>query len=288
MILFNQHRSTMKKLSQQQIDEAITRYGAGESYQMIGESLCVSGNAIRGLLTRRCVAARDLSESHRVLACNHNYFNEPMDEAHAYWIGFILADGNLTEKSYGRSRQVSVGLGIVDIGHLEKLRNALNSDHKILTSKRDGVNRICHLRISSTELFNSLLEFNVEPRKSARHKFSERIPTDMLKHYFRGYFDGNGGISRHKASKWSINNTASEEFLNRFIRWISDQIGGHDTRAFFGDGIHRAGWAGTHRCREILALMYQDATVFLDRKMALYQEICEEANASPRGPYNRK
>jgi hypothetical protein len=278
----------MKKLTQDEVEKAISLYLNGLSYQGIGAELGVSGQAIRGLLVRRGVAARTLSQAHRVIECNHNYFSELLDEARAYWLGFILADGSLTEKSYGRTKQISVGLGIVDIGHLEKLRGALQSSHKITIAKRDGVDCTAILRISSSELFDSLLGYGVEPRKSACHKFSERIPADLLPHYFRGYFDGNGGLSRHGTSKWTISNSASQEFLNIFVAWVGERIGGHSAPIYLGDGIHRVAWSGTHRCREILDLLYRDASVFLDRKKALYLDLCSEADASSRGAYNRK
>lgn len=278
----------MKKLTPEQIEEAIALYGEGLSFKLIGEKFGVSAQAMRGLLSRRGVAVRSLSQARRVIACNHNYFNEPLDEARAYWIGFILADGNLTEKTYGRTRQLSVALAIEDVGHIEKLRTALKSGHAITTTKLDGVDRVVILRISSSEIFEALLRYGVEPKKSARHKFSEHIPQHLLKHYFRGYFDGNGGLSRHKASKWSMSNCASHEFLVAFVDWVGRQIGGHSALIALRDGIHKVAWSGTHRCHEILDLMYKDATVFLDRKMALYLELCKEADSSNRGAYNRR
>lgn len=278
----------MKKLTESQIEEAVSRYQDGQSFKAIGDVLGVSDNAIRGLLKRRGVAGRTLSDARRTLACNHAFFDEPMDEQRAYWLGFILADGAVTESGYGVTKRLSVILSIVDKGHLEKLKVALQSDHKLTEIKRDGVVISARFMVSSTELFTSLARYSIVPCKSAKHQFSGLIPTNMLKHYFRGYFDGNGGISRSKASKWAISNCASEEFLSKFLDWIESRIGGNRAGISFHDGIHRVAWAGTHRCQEILDLMYRNATVYLDRKMELYREICSDAATSSRGAYNRK
>lgn len=277
----------MPRLTSEQVNEAITKYRSGLSLVEVGNLFGVSGTAIGGLLKRRGVPLRTLSESHRILACNHRYFDEPMDEGRAYWLGFVLADGTIIERSYGVTEQMAVVLGKEDVGHLEKLRAALGSDHKIV-AVRGKTSDCVRFAVSSSELVESLQRLGVTFRKSASHQFSEHVPEDLLRHYFRGYFDGNGGISRHERSQWIVKNAASESFLDRFLEWIRAQIGGYTPGITYAGGIHRVAWTGTHRCREILALMYQDANVFLDRKKALYDAICDEARRSSRGPYNRR
>lgn len=276
------------RLNQEQISEAITLYQGGMPFEAVGEKFGVSGNAIRGLLFRRGIKARTLSQAKRRVPCNHNYFDEPLDEERSYWIGFILADGSISEKKYGRTAGLTVRIAEVDRGHLCKLAKALGSKHKITHVVEGAGHASVQFRVSSSEIAESLIRYNVLPRKSADHAFSELIPPHLLKHYFRGYFDGNGGISRHKRSLWTINCCSSHRFLTRFVQWIGEQIGGHDAPVYMGDGIHRVNWSGTHRCREILDLMYKDATVYLDRKMEMYEAVCTESKASSRGPYNRK
>lgn len=277
----------MSRLTTVEIEAAITKYREGLSLMEVSRLFGVSDTAIRGLLTRRGVVCRTLSESHRVLDCNHNYFDEPMDEARAYWIGFILADGTILEKSYGRTSQISISLAEKDRDHLEKFKTSLQSGHKIITTKHAG--GLCaRFSVSSAEMVASLDRFGVVPRKSAVQVFSELIPVVLLKHYFRGYFDGNGCIARNYSSKWTINNVSSEAFLSRFLDWIDAHIDGHRPSIRLSCGVHRVAWSGTHRCKEILDLLYSGATVFLDRKKALYDAVCSDASASPRSAYNRR
>ena len=278
----------MTKLTPQEIKDALGKYESGLSLVEVGQLFNVSGAAIGGLLIRRGIPRRTLSKAKRVLPCNHAYFNEPLDEARAYWIGFILADGAIVEKSYGVTSQFAVVLAEKDRGHLEKLKAALDSEHKIVTVKRSDGRTGVRFAVSSAEMADSLIQFNIIPRKSGKQIVSDLIPSDFLPHYFRGYFDGNGSISRSTSSKWNISNVSSEEFLCSFLDWIDNHIGGNRPSINFSDGVHRVQWSGTHRCKEILDLMYEGATVYLDRKKMLYDAICEEAEASPRGAYNRK
>ena len=278
----------MARLTEPQIKEAIEGYRSGLSLVATGTLVGVSGTAISSLMKRMGIERRTLSESKRTLACNHEYFNEPLDEERAYWLGFILADGSVSDRGYSVTERLSVVLKESDSGHLEKLKNALGSGHKILPVKHPEGRCCSRFAISSSEIVGSLRRFNIVPRKSADQVYSDLIPAHLLKHYFRGYFDGNGGISRHGRSKWIINAVSSERFLEAFVDWTVQQVGGHRPSITFSCGIHRVSWAGTHRCKEILDLLYVDATVFLDRKIALYREICSDADSSSRGPYNRR
>lgn len=272
-----------KRLTRQEVDAAICMYTKdGLSCAKIGATLGVSDVAIRNQLKNNGVDIRSISQARRSIPCNHQYFSQPLDERRAYWIGFMLADGCVNEKRYGQTAGIYARLTSGDRHHLEKLAIDLGSKHKIIE-----VEGCAQLAISSAELADGLIRYGVVPRKSAQHQCSPLIPDSLLPHYFRGYFDGNGGISRHLRSRWSISCSAGEHFLTAFRDWISGQIGGHPAKISFRDGIHRMAWAGTHRCREILDLMYQDADVYLDRKMLLYGEIVRDAEASPRQSYNR-
>lgn len=276
------------RLQESQIAKAVEMYESGRSLATVGKEFGISGQAVNGLLTRRGIKKRTLSQAARSLKCNHHFFNQPMDEARAYWIGFILADGSVSKQSYGRTKVLSIALKYSDNGHLEKFKSDLGSQHKIIPVSYKTGHKGARLAISSSELVDALAEYNIVPRKSADQKFSEKIPPDLLRHYFRGYFDGNGGIARHQSSKWIIYNVSSKGFLERFVRWTVDEVGGHSAEVSFSDGIYRVSWTGTHRCKEILDLMYRGANISLDRKATLYQQVCYDAKHSSRGPYNRR
>lgn len=275
-------------LQENEIAKVIEMYESGMSLAATGKAFGISGQAVNGLLTRRGIKKRTLSQAARTLECNHSFFDQPMDEIRAYWIGFILADGSVSEQAYGRTKALSIVLKHGDRGHLEKFKKALGAQHKIIPVSHKTGHKGARLAISSSEMVDALAEYNIEPRKSADQKFSENIPPDLLRHYFRGYFDGNGGIARHHSSKWIIYNTSSKGFLERFVKWTVDEVGGHSAEVSFSDGIHRVSWTGTHRCKEILDLMYHGANVSLDRKASLYERVCYDAKHSGRGPYNRR
>ena len=269
-----------------EISHALFLYSdCGYSFDKAGAEIGVSGTAIRNHAKKQGVTSRSLSEAKRTVACDHEYFSGDLNEEKAYWIGFILADGCLTDKKYGVTQRLTVRLAACDLGHLVKLRESLGSDHTISTVE-DG--RSCQFSVSSSEMFNDLCFYGCTPNKSATQKVSKNIPDNMLKHFYRGYFDGNGSISPHKASKWSVNCVSSESFLTSFRDWVSSQIGGNPARIGFSYGIHRIAWSGTHRCREILDLIYKDAVIYLDRKMDKYLQIVRDSDSSPRGAYNRK
>lgn len=95
---------------------------------------------------------------------NSQYFSSIDTEAKAYWLGFIYADGYVTGDVFG------IKLSLKDISHLEKLKKAIESHHKIGTYKsksgyNDG-NEYCSLTINNRSFVTSLLAVGVDYRKS--------------------------------------------------------------------------------------------------------------------------
>ncbi len=80
------------KLSNQQKQEMVNRYLAGESTIALGIAYGLTPAAVGANVQRRGGKMRSLSDSHRKLALNEAAFSE-ITEASAYWIGFLMADG---------------------------------------------------------------------------------------------------------------------------------------------------------------------------------------------------
>ena len=88
-----------------------------------------------------------------------------------------------------------IGLRRSDINHLKKFRKAINSNAKISYVKS---NNSVRLGIYSSErFFNSLVKLGITPNKSLRIR-KIIIPNNLINHFIRGIFDGDGSISGKK------------------------------------------------------------------------------------------
>ena len=122
----------------------------------------------------------------------HRYFRDWTPE-NSYWMGFIDADGHVNVK---RAR-VEVKLHGRDIDRLVALRNAVNGNFPIYQFKTRPQAGILMV---SKEMVNDLIQKGIGV-KSPCLKPPIGIPEDCVRHFIRGYFDGDGSISL----SWSSN-----------------------------------------------------------------------------------
>lgn len=102
-----------------------------------------------------------------------------------YWAGFLAADGTVHKSMY----QVAVELARKDKGHLEKLRDFLNSNADIGQRERKDMQYVS-ITFNSKQLAEILRDtFNIVPRKSLILMPPENMPQKFISHFIRGYFD---------------------------------------------------------------------------------------------------
>jgi len=133
---------------------------------------------------------------------NDDYFDIIDTENKAYILGFILADGSVIIEKDG-SKRICFSNSIDDLEIIEKIRNEISPDSKIIRRndqrgakfRKEQVN----LRINSIKLVDTLInEYKIKPRKTYDSLFEfdfNKIPHSLIRHFIRGYFDGDGSVS---------------------------------------------------------------------------------------------
>ena len=99
-------------------------YAAGESTPKIGRLLQLSPATVNYWLRRSGVTLRGPRKASTRCQVRHDAFDEIIPDA-AYWIGFLFADGSVS--NYGGLGSVSVRLSERDRNQLVKLRAFLGS-----------------------------------------------------------------------------------------------------------------------------------------------------------------
>lgn len=125
-----------------------------------------------------------------------NFFKEFNPES-CYWAGFIMADGCIrSERS-----TLEIGLHNKDRCHLVKFLTAINKESVHIIEYKNA----SKISISGRWFCNDLLtNFNITPRKSLTVKFPANLPVEFYNHFIRGYFDGDGCITRTTCPSISI------------------------------------------------------------------------------------
>lgn len=128
----------------------------------------------------------------RKYACDEQYFTRLTAES-AYWLGFILADGNVYVRWRNNRPQFVFSLYSVDREHLEWFRSCLGSNHPITRAKTG----VYTFRVLSYGLCLSLEHRGIVPCKSKIVEMPE-LPTRLEKHFWRGVIDGDGSFNVYR------------------------------------------------------------------------------------------
>lgn len=195
-----------------------------------------------------------------------------LDEYSCYWGGFLAADGNVDSK-----KRIRLMLKYDDIGHLEKFKELLGSTHTI-ASNTDQYNR-CSFEFTHKEMCEDLeRNFNIIPNKTDKLKFPSHLTKEQLRHYIRGYFDGDGSVCESFSNKNSITATlyatfasGCKEYADELFRFLQETLHLRGNNQDYGTKSQLK--FNTNDAITLLTWMYEDCEVYLDRKYAKYLDI---------------
>jgi len=123
-----------------------------------------------------------------ICGVNENYFKKWSSNM-AYILGFIITDGCIVQATRkGHSDILSFGVHIKDIDILEKIKNKLESNHKISTTKSTA-----YFRITNQKIVNDLKRLKIKHRKTLCENVPP-LPKKYIKDFIRGAIDGDGSI----------------------------------------------------------------------------------------------
>lgn len=145
---------------------------------------------------------------------NNSVFENIDTEEKAYWLGFIYADGCVSNST---KYTLEITLKKSDENHLKKFRSFLDSDALISNktiSHGEKVYKAVRIAVHSKKLVEDLISKGCTPRKSLTLSFPSReiLPQPLVKHFIRGYFDGDGSITV-KCNTANINLLSTKSFL---------------------------------------------------------------------------
>lgn len=255
---------------------AIANYQAGMSIETAGES----SGASYATVSRWLEAAGIPIRSQIRCGGNRDFFKTIDNEQAAYWFGFLAADGYISKK-----RSLTILLSRKDRAHLELFNTHLHYNGKIKDEDRirhwpdrpAKMYQQSRLRLCSTNLCKDLLDHGLAELKSGDPTPLSKLTTDMLKHFIRGYFDGDGSIYQVGAVqswRWYIC-AKSSLFLTKLGTYLI-AAGITKTNVYrsgkYQGYIYRLCYQGK-KAKMISSWLYGGSTVYLERKHVLAQQL---------------
>lgn len=204
---------------------------------------------------------------------NETFFNE-FNEASAYLLGLIYADGNIAWNPKKGYYSLTITASEKDGAHLENIRNLLSSTKPLLYAPKTKSYRLI---VSNKNLCRALMGLGVTPKKSLTVKFPE-IPGAYLRHFVRGVIDGDGNVryvSRKRSPYFEITiASGSIEFCKGLVEAIKESLGIDANIREVAKNVYVIQYSCS-RGERLAEYTYQDATTFLNRKNLEYEKLLE-------------
>lgn len=218
----------------------------------------------------------DIVNKQNELKFDNTVFDSIDNEEKAYWLGFIFADGYISSTN----NTFEISLKGSDKEHLDKFNKFMkhkDRNHVKLGKAKCGevIYERCRWFVTDKHLWNTLNSYGCTPNKSTILQFPliTIFKYDhLVRHFIRGYFDGDGCFSRHLHKTIvspHVELLGTPEFLN-MIEKYSNIFGkrGKDKRwknnTEYVDFSLKEGVA-------FINYIYKDSKIYLDRKYKLYQ-----------------
>jgi hypothetical protein len=277
----------MSKLSDAQRIEIINKYKTNNyTLAQLSREYGIRGDSIADMLVRRNIKLRSMSDALRRYKDNHSFFDKIDNEEKAYFLGLMYADGYNNEQR----GTIKLSLSEIDKDILEKFQKAIESNRplhfyspKSKNMKQQSVYSLC---INSKYLSKSLSNLGCMQRKTFILEFPtvDQVPECLLRHFVRGYFDGDGCFcittlskERNNHRQYSVNITSTENFCKKLHEIIAKEL---SINSFFStrfpernNSTRSLNIGGNRQVRIFLDWIYKDCNVYMNRKYNKYQSI---------------
>lgn len=273
-------------------DEIVSWYASGSGVPAIANRIGCAQGSICYVLKKLGVKRR----THRDYAhpIDETFFDVIDFEEKAYVLGLMMADGCV------HSRGTAISLCMTDRDAIEKTSAALSYQGPIVTisPKKPWYKPQYGIHFGSRRMWDSLNRLGCTPRKSYTATVPE-ITSDLRSHLIRGWFDGDGWICRKKrVNNWQWGVCGTEAAMKGVGEIVGEATGCLPVvrprpRKERGDGFRSTTtiWSCEYGSRQtvadVLGFMYQNATIYLDRKYErsrrFFSETCQDSSAIFRG-----
>lgn len=191
-----------------------------------------------------------------------------------YFLGFVAADGYISEDS------IEIALNKKDEELLIKFRDAIVPDKPVNDKK------VSNAKVLKLGMKSKIKDFKKFYGMTTSKKHDEivfpNIKDEYVKHFIRGYIDGDGTIDTTKGYRDDkvyigprLRILGNESFL-KILNAKTKEVYFHRTNAITKKGKENVYYISYNfsTAKNILDWLYKDATIYLERKYNKYLEIC--------------
>lgn len=215
-------------------------------------------------------------QRHEKWKINSLAFNKINNEEKSYFLGFMYADGTVIKEC----NEVRLRLQEKDKEMVEKFRIFLGHEKPLVCRNptKGQVQSQWEVSFNDHQIHSDLIRLGCWPHKTKYLLFptEQQVPKNLIHHFIRGYFDGDGCMHQFskKESQWNISICVTKEFGERLQEIIKNEtkcsvrLSKHKTA-----NIYILYVSGAINCFLFANYMYNNSTIFLQRKNDIFKKL---------------
>lgn len=274
-----QTKTTQQRIRASRINVKLVseKYKNGASIKDLELEFNVSDSVIKRCLAETNTKIRTNSEAHTKYSYDLQYFDHIDTYNKAYLLGFLCADGFITDRN-----EIGIEVKTSDIEVVEFFAKELKTNKPIYYNKD---NKSAGLRIQNQHLTEQIKKYNIVPRKSLTLNIADVIQsaklTDLqIKAFLLGYFDGDGCIYHYqplnKTEQFSFNITGTKETCLYFQTYFQNTGFLTKRHPEVDNNNYTYQVGGRNQVKKCLSQLYEikdKLTFYYDRKYRIFTNL---------------
>lgn len=259
----------------------IEEYKNGMTSIQLAEKYGVSKPTILKFLKENGVDTNKTKRDYKFskYSLNEHWLDEIDCQEKAYFLGFFYADGNTESLGDKGNYSIRMKLQVQDKYILERFAELFESNRPLSfssaspleSSKRTRDSYV--LRLGNKYLWKRMNQLGCPPNKTLIIKFPTFISKELMPHFIRGYFDGDGSIVlRNSGNLANIRICGTEDMVKGIYQQVKQNIGVEGV--YYADKTGKQMWlydiANQRDIKVFCDWIYQNSKIHLTRKYDEY------------------
>lgn len=276
-------------LSAQELEQIITWYRDENVSLREIERRTRHGRQALAKMLERLEVKTTKGNHYRYYFFDFDFFEKIDSELKAYWLGFLYADGCILPVKNGE-QEIQLDLAQQDEDMVQWFKTDLKSTYPLTydnykAKKNPNSQVMVRQKLRSQKTVDDLKRLGCVERKSLILKFpnSDQVPLELIRHFIRGYFDGDGSIYVGPPLNGSkligqVSFVGTEDFIKQLATYFPNM------GSVLPDKRKTNSWylniGGNYNIIKIYHFLYDDATRYMKRKHDKFKIIIEQYDES--------
>lgn len=251
-----------------------TEYLAGKSISQLAKEIGRSTNFIYRIINHYGICKTERLNRKHIF--DESIFEKVDTEEKAYFLGLLMADGCVY---FSKTSMYSVELCLQeeDKATVQAFANFFKATPPIPVEHIKAqfhYSPTFRANVFSKKLCKDLIHLGCVQRKSLVLKFPTWIEDtpELLPHFMRGYFDGDGCIyiPKKKTPQPAFSIVGTYDFCKHFNEMLVKYAHVNSTKIDQNNNLFRNTHAGKNQVQKIFEFLYKDATIYMERKYQIF------------------